>query len=305
MKDYTQIKYKERVTIETLLSEKRSNRYIASFLGRSPNTIGLEIKNGGGRYCYKADKSEQRRRNQRKLSKRKVLKVCKDKDIEMYVRRQIRLGWSPERIAGYLSRKNYDISTKAIYTYIYHYKLDHYLFWRINKKKSESISSTTFVKDTRKYIEERPSVKTKGHYEADFIVSGKSKTCLLVVVDKITRKVGILKLKDRKKITICNAIKRKTQNPKSITIDNDIVFQKWKDMENIIKTKIYFTHPYHSYEKGQVENTNRWIRVFFPKHISFDTVSHQKVARVEHYLNTIPRKVINFKSALEYEKEVS
>lgn len=300
---YKQISYKERVSIETLLNEKRSNRYIASFLHRSPNTIGLEIQNGGGRRKYKADKAEERKTLVRKRSKRTALKVYKDKHVQSFVLNKLKKYWSPERIAGSLKRYGIHVSTKAIYHYVYEYNLERYLFWHIHQKKRESISSTTFVKDERKYIQERPPVSTRGHYEVDFMVSGKTKTCLLVIVDKVTRKVSITKLKDRKRRTICCAVLKKVYDPLSITIDNDIVFQQWKYMEEALHTKIYFTHPYHAYEKGLVENTNRWIRVFFPKHINFDSVSSQKIASIEKYLNTIPRKILNFKSAYEVEEE--
>lgn len=299
MMTYKQISYKERVSIETLLSEKRSNRYIASFLRRSPNTVGIEIQKGGD----KADRAEERKTFARKQSKRTVLKVCKDEYIKNFVLKTLKKHWSPERISGSLKRQKVSVSTKAIYNYVYEYNLEKYLFWNIHQKKKESISSTSFVKDDRKYIEERAVVTTKGHYEMDFIVSGKTKTCLLVIVDKVTRKVSITKLKDRKKRTICHAVRRNIHNPKSITIDNDIVFQQWKYLEAALKTKIYFTHPYHAYEKGLVENTNRWIRVFFPKHSNFDKISSQKISSVQKYLNTIPRKVLKFKSANEVEEE--
>lgn len=302
MMTYKQISYKERVSIETLLNEKRSNRYIASFLRRSPNTIGLEIERGGGRKRYKADRAEELKVSARKQSKHDALKVCVTM-MQDFVRKKLKKHWSPERISGFLKRDGVNISTKAIYQYVYEYNLEKYLFWHIHQKKKESISSTSFVKDDRKYIEERPMVNTRGHYEMDFIVSGKTKTCLLVIVDKVTRKVSITKLKDRKKRTICRVVKKKTYNPQSITIDNDIVFQQWKYLETILHTKIYFTHPYHAYEKGLIENTNRWIRVFFPKHINFDNVSFQKISSVEKYLNTIPRKVLDFKSANEVEEE--
>jgi IS30 family transposase len=184
------------------------------------------MQKGGGRKRYKADRAEERKNLARKQSKRTVLKVCKNEYIKNFVLKTLKKHWSPERISGSLKRQKVPVSTKAIYKYVYEYNLEKYLFWHILQKKKESISSTSFVKDDRKYIEERPVIHTRGHYEMDFIVSGKTKTCLLVIVDKITRRVSINKLKDRKKLTICRVVKKNVHNPQSITIDNDIVFQQ-------------------------------------------------------------------------------
>ena len=48
------------------------------------------------------------------------------------------------------------------------------------------------------------------------------------------------------------------EHVRSITTDNDIAFVCWKDIESLLHKHIYITHPYHSWEKGLVENTNRW-----------------------------------------------
>jgi len=303
MKKYTQISYKERISIETLIKEKRSNRYIASFLIRSPNTISLEIKKNRGRNNYKAYRSNQSGLNKRKRSKHLCL-ACNNKKIESFVRERIKKRWSPERISGYLKRSEIKISTKAIYKYIHTNNLDKYLFWHRNKKKSLFKNQYSFIKDDRKYIDIRPNVTEPNHFEMDFIVSSKSKTSLLVMVDKITRKVCIERLFDRSRVTINTALKKRLKNPKTITTDNDVVFQHWKQMEVLLNTKVYFTHPYHAYEKGLIENTNRWIRVFFPKYTDFDSVSNYKIKKVENYLNNIPRKVLGFKSANEVESEI-
>ena len=57
----------------------------------------------------------------------------------------------------------------------------------------------------------------------------------------------------------------KNYKVKSLTLDNDIAFQNWESLEKQLNCNIYFTHPYHSWEKGLVENMNRWIREFVPK----------------------------------------
>jgi IS30 family transposase len=77
---------------------------------------------------------------------------------------------------------------------------------------------------------------------------------------------------------------------KSITTDNDIGFSKWKELEILLGTSVYFCHPYHSWEKGLVENCNRWIREFIPKKTDLKSISFEYITHIENY-GIIPKKV--------------
>ena len=87
---------------------------------------------------------------------------------------------------------------------------------------------------------------------------------------------------------------------KSITTDNDIAFTCWNELETLLNTRIYFTRPYHSWEKGLVENTNRWIRCFVPKRRDISTVSEEELNEIHSFLNDRPRECIGFRTAMEY-----
>ncbi|HAT4276979.1 TPA: IS30 family transposase, partial [Clostridium perfringens] len=52
---------------------------------------------------------------------------------------------------------------------------------------------------------------------------------------------------------------------KSITADNGSEFADLSEFELKTKTKVYFTHPYSSFEKGTNERHNGLIRRFIPK----------------------------------------
>jgi IS30 family transposase len=74
-----------------------------------------------------------------------------------------------------------------------------------------------------------------------------------------------------------------------------------KYIERKLNTSIYFTHPYAAYEKGLVENTNKLIRQYFPKSLSFKTISHQQVFfEVMTSLNNRPRKTFQFNTPNEF-----
>lgn len=298
---FKQLTYEERIHIEILSKQFRSIRYIASVLGRSPNTISLELKNRKVKGLYISKKAHHKAYFKRYLSKRDCMKVAMNPFMSTFVLMKLELNWSPERISGYLKLNGYNISIKAIYKYVKSRSLDHHLFWRKNKRKTGSKIYRKSLQMQRKFIEERPLLLGSGHVEADFIVSSKSKYCLLVIVDRCTRYVWIQKIPNRKHVTVSRAFQSimKDLKIKSITTDNDIAFTGWMQLEKELNTKIYFCHPYHSWEKGLVENTNRWIRVYIPKKRDIGTVSQKELHYIQTFLNTVPRKIIGFRSANE------
>ena len=144
------------------------------------------------------------------------------------------------------------------------------------------------IKD-RIFIDKRPQFISKrqrlGDVEADFIVSGKNgKGIILVVADRKTRAIFLERII---KINIVNVhraflkIKARFSEMKTITADNDILFQKHKELAKILNVKIYFCHPYHSWEKGTVENINGHIRKYIPKGSDISKYSEYFIKRHE------------------------
>ncbi len=66
-----------------------------------------------------------------------------------------------------------------------------------------------------------------------------------------------------------------------------------------LETKSYFCNPYHSWEKGSVENSIGLVRRFLPKKTDFAKLSSQEIACIEYHLNTRPRKCLKYKTPLE------
>ena len=65
-----------------------------------------------------------------------------------------------------------------------------------------------------------------------------------------------------------------------------------------LQTKIYFAHPYSSWERGVNENTNGLLRQYFPKKMSFDTLTDSMVAEAVNKLNNRPRKTLGFETPM-------
>ena len=98
-------------------------------------------------------------------------------------------------------------------------------------------------------------------------MSSVSTYSLLVVTERKNKTVYVKRIPNRTHKVVLGALKEifKDKLVLSITTDNDIAFGKWKEIEKELNTKIYFCEPYHSWEKGLVENTNRWIRLFIKR----------------------------------------
>ncbi len=296
---YQQLRFEERVQIELLKRSGVSIRGIGRLLGRSPNTISRELREKQVHGAYLPKKAHHKTYYRRYLSKRTCLKVSQDPYLAKFVDTHIRQSWSPERVAGYLKGAGYQVSTKAIYRFVYQRSLDGYLLIRSRRKRFRRYRPQW--NDGRKYIEHRPPVLTSGHLEADFIVSSHNLWSLLVVVDKYTRRVWIERIPNRKHAVVTRAFKKIFCgiNVRTLTLDNDISFSHWRELEIQLQTSIYFTHPYRSWEKGLVENTNRWIRLFVPKRSDIGLVAGAKIQKALHYLNEIPRQCLGYRTALE------
>ncbi len=166
----------------------------------------------------------------------------------------------------------------------------------------------------RKFIDKRPEIAENreriGDVEGDFIVSGKSGTgYLLVLIDRKTRYVFIEQILD---VTIDNVhekllkIKKEFPEMKTLTLDNDILFRMHKTLETILKIPIYFCHPYHSWEKGSVENVNKYIRKYIPKGSDISKYDEEYIKAIQDKCNERYMKCLDYLSpteSLEKEKQ--
>ena len=310
MKRYRHLRYEERFTIEKLHTANIPIREIASFLGRSPNTVSREIRRNMVCGSYTAEKAKHKAYARRWRAKRQCLKVAMNSFLVRFVEEKLEKKWTPKQISGYLREElTIRCSSKAIYKYVESRCLEHHLFWRWNKKKGGLKRRTHKpLYDGRKYIDERPDALGEvGHYELDFIVSKHSTSVLLVAVDRLTKHAMVQKLPNRKRHTMCAAFSEIFRNVvvRSITTDNDIAFNCWVELEKIVHAPIYFCHPYHSWEKGLVENTNRWIRCFVPKRRDIASVSQDDLDAIHAFLNDRPKQCLGFKIPTVYHYQLT
>lgn len=304
----------DRVAIELLLSERWSIGKVAKKLCKAKSSVFDEIKINSVKGIYTAQKAHVKARQRRWRARFQVMRIAIDRLLQDYVESRLKMFWSPEDIAGrikFIDTNIPRIGKDAIYKYL---KSPHgaglidFLWYKGRKRRSSTARSD--IKD-RTFIDERPKIVGRrerfGDWEGDFIVSGRrGRGALLVFVERKSRYVMIFKLSDRRVETI-NSILRMVFGQgqllcNTLTIDNDICFRHHKQMSTIIGGAILFCHPYHSWEKGQVEKMNQMIRRFIIKGCNIDRISERKIRRIQNILNNKPYKCLGFYTPNEVSK---
>jgi len=314
-KSYTHITNDERDLLSVLKSQGQSVRGIAKTLKRSPATISRELKRNAPPVhtgYYLSHKAQERAINRAVASR--THKRLKNDKIRKYVRRRIKHGWSPELIAGRLKKLHPElsISHEAIYQWIYAdaRELIASLVRSHRNRKRRGYSrrhKKTHIPE-RISIKERPqkvqSRKEPGHWETDTAVSRQSLAALQVSTERKTRLTKLSKLPRKGAHAMSTSLTRRlARYPKwfrrSITYDNGTENTDHVRTNKILGTKSYFCEPFHSWERGTVENTIGIIRRFFPKKTDFAKVSKNRINAIERWLNHRPRKCLGFLTPLE------
>ena len=86
---------------------------------------------------------------------------------------------------------------------------------------------------------------------------------------------------------------------KTITYDNGKENMNHQHINASLGTQSFFCNPYHSWEKGSVEQIIGLVRRYLPKKTGFAKVSDNQIAYIEHQLNSRPRKCLGFKTPYE------
>lgn len=310
---YTHIDESERRRIERAVEAGKGVRAIARMTGRSPGSICEELQRNSVKKKYSRQGAQLKATLRRKRSKLQCLKVAMDPQLKKFVTEQIENDQSPEGVAGRLKKVETRLqraSMKAIYKFVHSphgRKIEKHLYSKAVRKRGgpkrgtrkTSIDGRTMIDKRPKKIEKR---KEFGHFEGDFIESGKDgKGSLLVLVERRTR-YPFLAYTENKATAHVNALVANTLGDtpvKSITLDNDLSFQKHQELSELVGAIVFFCHAYHSWEKGTVENRNRAVRRYVPKRTNLSTILIERFKEIETILRTRYMKVLDFKTPQE------
>ena len=306
---YYHLRGEDRALIYGLNKAGMTQEAIAEEVGFSQSTISKELQRNKGLKGYRF-KQAQRLADQRQANKTRRAKVITE-DIAEDVELRLRQKHSPEQISLVLQT----VSHETIYKYIYEDRAQGgslYLELRINyKRRYKHRGGTRRSKiPNRTGIEERPASVDKrrryGDWEVDLIEGSKGSGYLLSLYERKSRFGLLTRLETKtKEETTSNILKLlKGYKVKSLTYDNGNEFAGHEEITSRLGAKGYFCKPYHSWEKGGVENYNGLVRQYFPKGSSFAKITPVDIKAAQDEINQRPRKILAIKSPSELKNKI-
>lgn len=330
--------YRDRLRIEIMRKEKKNAKEISEALSSSQRTIQREIKRGlvqqldGSTWLYytvyDADYAQNDYAGKRGGSG-PGLKIGHDHKLCEEIERQIKQKRSPDIIANDIGKRQNEFKTSLCTRTIYNY-LDKNIFLNVDyqdlvyghyrKKGGTPVNRPSYKNLRGRSIEDRPTEADNrtqtGHWEIDLVLGGKGlgTTCLLTLTERQSRREIIRKLPDKTQASVIRELdvlerqlgrKGFSKMFKTITSDNGSEFLNSGEMERSCqnrrkqRTKVFYAHPYSAFERGSNENMNRMIRRFIPKGADISKFTKQEIKRIEQWLNTYPRKILDYRTPQE------
>ena len=310
----------DRSQISILRGKGYTQEEISQALGISQSTVSREPRrNQGEDAAYDPARADFRARTRRQRSKYQGMKVAGSPALREYVIEKLSSDWSPEQIAGRLKWIDQHLpyaSHEAIYTFAY--SAQSRGSWQYlrrsgyaRKRRRRGPKTPRAMIPHRHFIEERPRIvddKSRcGDFEADRIESGRDgHGALLVVRDRTSGYLAVRKVNTRKPDENAGMLVRMLSAVamvRTLTYDNDLAFRYHEAVNDALGSDSYFCHPYHSWEKGGVENENGLIRQYVPKGADISRYTQEYVRAFVTRLNARPRKRLCYKTPFEVSKE--
>jgi IS30 family transposase len=289
-------------------------------LGLAPSTISREIGRNAGQDGYRASVADEAAGN--RALRPKLCKLVKNRALAGVVSNLLRMLWSPEQIAGWLTHTypndpNLHVSHETIYRSLFIQARG-----ALKKELLEHPRRTRGMRRSRSYtqktaihgqiadavsISARPaSVEDRavpGHWEGD-LVFGSCNSQIATLVERQTRYVMLVKLEGKDSQSVVNAlIKNARKLPqelyKSLTWDRGTEMHGHKRFTMATDIQVYFCDPQSPWQRGSNENTNGLLRQYLPKGIDISDYSQLQLNAIARQLNERPRKTLGFHTPAE------
>ena len=329
-KKHKHILEKDRYVIEQMLKAKHEKSAISEVIGCTLKTLNREIERGtwqrlnGETYEYENVYSwdvAQRKHEKNGKNKGRYAKINDAPELRKFIEIQIKKQkYSPEAALNKAREKGFaiEISVKTLYNNIDRGEIDvsrkdllRKTGWKQDKAKPRKATNNLKSESIDNRPKEANNRSEYGHWEMDLIVSCKGcKGALLTLTERKTRQEIIIQLPDKTQRAVKRALDRLERRYgskwgkmfKTITTDNGSEFLDFECLESSFRTKakrfkMYFAHPYSSWERGSNENANGIIRRFFPKGTDFSKVSIGEIQAVQDWMNDYPRRILGGISA--------
>ena len=162
-------------------------------------------------------------------------------------------------------------------------------------------------------IENRPVVveerKRLGYWEATTMHGARHQGLLVTLADRTSRFTLIAQVQHKEKVAVEQAtfsLFRSLEDwVHTITFDNGCEFNNHQKTAKKLYCQTYFVAPYHSWERGAIENINRLIHEYLPKGMSFRHLTKQTIRKITARLNRRSQKCRGFKTPTKVFQQLS
>lgn len=307
--NYRQLARKQRYQINILKKAGHNQTSIAQLIGCHKSTISRELRRNRGQKGYRHQQAAELAYHRQGEAYRSRIAWQTWQQIE----RLLRQDWSPEQISGRLKlAKQPSVSHEWIYLYVYADKRrGGTLHQHLRSQKKQRKRYSGYIRrgqiPNRTSIDKRPKIVARkgrfGDWEADTIVGARHQGGILSVVERKSKLTRLRKLASKaaaemkdNSIALLAPLAARVH---TITVDNGKEFCEHELIAAGLGARLYFAHPYASWERGLNENTNGLVRQYFPKKYEFARITNEDLQQVEDRLNNRPRKTLGYRTPNE------
>jgi len=306
---YTQLTKEARYQISALVKVGQTHTQIAMIIGCHKSTISRELTRNSSKTGYWPGHAQTLAQGRRRQSHQPRISAQTWQSVE----RLLGHDWSPQQITGRLRlERQPSVSPERIYRYIYADQRGGGLLYRhLRSQKKQRRRYRGYQRrgqiPNRVSIEERPAIvdqkKRIGDWEGDLIVGAQRKSALFTATERKSKLELLCKLSNKsapelraRSIALFTPF---TKRVCTLTLDNGKEFCEHEAIAKALGARIYFAHPYASWERGLNENTNGLLRQYFPKGSDLAKLTEAEVQRVAELLNNRPRKTLRYRTPNE------
>jgi len=307
--NYKQLAREQRYQINVLQKAGHNQTSIAGLLGCHKSTISRELRRNRGQKGYRHYQADELAYERQCAGYRSRIAWQTWQAVE----RLLRQDWSPQQISGRLRLEQQPtVSHEWIYLHIYADKrrggtLHRHLRSQKKQRKRYSGYLRRGQIPHRTSIDKRPQIVARkgryGDWEADTIVGARHRGGILSAVERKSKLTRLRKLTTKaaaemreKTIALLTPLAARVH---TLTVDNGKEFCEHQLIAAGLGARLYFAHPYASWERGLNENTNGLVRQYFPKKYEFADITDQDLQQVEDLLNNRPRKTLGYRTPNE------
>ena len=315
---YEHLAVEERACILQMRSQGQSARQIALLLKRAPSTISRELKRLPE--GYDAVQAGRHARQLRHKSRRQR-KLAPHTALFQIVTTFLKIGWSPEQIAGTLKKMwpndtSQQVSHETVYNALYvlpRGELKRELIAVLRRGHSRRLPRSC-GEDRRGTLPGMLSIHLRppqindrlipGHWEGDLIKGAANRSSVGTLVERTSRLVLLAKMENATAEAALHGFMA-ALNPvpsrmrQSLTYDRGKEMARHAELSAALEMTIYFADPHSPWQRGSNENTNGLLRQYLPKGTDLSVYTQDQLEAIAYSLNTRPRKSLGFRTPLE------